>query len=159
MNIQIKKEMNYKIRIMTVDDYEAVYKLWHSIKSLCLRQIDDSRCGIIKFLKRNKTTCVVAVCDDKIVGSLLCGHDGREATFYHVCVKDNMRNRGIASNMVSFVVKKLNRLNISKVKLVAFKNNKLGNKFWRDIGFVQNKNINIYEKVLNVNNHIKIMCS
>ncbi len=28
-------------------------------------------------LKRNPTTSVVAVEDDKIVGAILCGHDGR----------------------------------------------------------------------------------
>ena len=142
------------IRTMNINDYEKVNKLWHSIKSLCIRKIDDSKDGVIKFLKRNKTTCVVAVYKKQIVGCILCGHDGREATFYHVCVKENMRNMGIATNMVDYIIEKLNKLDINKIKLVAFKNNKIGNKFWKDIGFIQNKNINFYEKVLNKKNLI-----
>ena len=142
---------------MVTTDYPEVYKLWYGIKNFAIRQIDDSKEGIVKFLNRNKTTCVVAVCDGMIVGSILCGHDGREAAFYHVCVKENMRNQGIATSMVDYIIKKLNKLDINKIKLVAFKNNKLGNKFWKDIGFIQNKNINIYEKILNKSNHIKII--
>lgn len=156
----VKSLKKYKIRTMTASDYDEVYKLWHSIKSFAIRQIDDSRDGIVKFLKRNKTTCVVAVCDGKIIGSILCGHDGREACFYHVCVREDMRNHGVATHMVNYIIDKLNKLSINKIRLVAFKNNKLGNKFWKDIGFAQNKNINIYEKVLNKSNHIKIIkCS
>ena len=155
--MRVKISKNYKIRKMTIADYTEVYKLWHEIKNFAIRQIDDSKDGIVKFLNRNKTTCVVAVCDGKIIGSILCGHDGREACFYHVCVREDMRNCGVATHMVNYIIDKLNKLNINKIKLVAFKENKLGNKFWKDIGFTQNKNINIYEKVLNKGNHIRIV--
>ena len=147
MKIILKEKLNYKVRLMSIDDYDEVYKLWQSIKNFAIRQIDDSKEGIIKFLKRNKSTCVVAIYEGKIVGSILCGHDGREACFYHVCVKENLRNKGIATNMVSYIIKKLNKLSI----------NKLGNTFWRDIGFVQNKKLNIYEKVLNESNLVKVI--
>ena len=155
--MNVKNLKYYKIRTMVSSDYDEVYELWYSIKSFAIRQIDDSRDGIVKFLKRNKTTCVVAVCDGKIIGSILCGHDGREACFYHVCVREDMRNHGVATHMVNYIIDKLNKLNINKIRLVAFKNNKLGNKFWKDIGFVQNKNINIYEKILNENNLIRVI--
>ena len=153
----MNKKENYKIRKMTATDYTEVYKLWHSIKNFAIRQIDDSKEGIIKFLNRNKTTCVVAVADKKIIGSILCGHDGREACFYHVCVREDMRNRGVATSMVNYIIDKLNKLSINKIRLVAFKENKIGNKFWKDIGFAQNKRMNIYEKVLNKNNLVRVI--
>lgn len=155
--MKIQNNKNYKVRKMTISDYAEVYKLWHSIKNFAIRQIDDSKEGIVKFLNRNKTTCVVAVCDKKIVGSILCGHDGREATFYHVCVQEDMRNRGVATHMVNYIIDKLNKLSINKIRLVAFKENKIGNKFWKDIGFSQNKKMNIYEKILNNSNLIKFV--
>ena len=65
------------IRVMTIDDYDEVYALWKKIKGFGIRSIDDSREGVDRFLKRNPTTSVVAVKDGKIVGSILCGHDGR----------------------------------------------------------------------------------
>ena len=66
------------IRNMTCEDYDQVNELWHGIKGFVLRSIDDSREGVERFIKRNPETCVVAVEDNHIVGSILCGHDGRK---------------------------------------------------------------------------------
>ena len=79
------------IRIMTIDDYDGVKALWMQIKGFGIRSIDDSREGIERFLKRNPSTSVVAIEDGKIVGSILCGHDGRRGCLSHVCV--NARDR------------------------------------------------------------------
>lgn len=65
------------IRVMTIEDYDGVYALWKKIRGFGIRSIDDSREGVGRFLKRNPTTSVVAEKDGKIVGSILCGHDGR----------------------------------------------------------------------------------
>ena len=78
--------MSINIRVMTPDDYDKVYKLWLSIKGFGIRSIDDSKEGVERFLKRNPTTSVVAEQNGRIVGSIMCGHDGRTGCFYHVCV-------------------------------------------------------------------------
>ena len=74
------------LRKMTIEDYENVSALWHKIKGFSIRSIDDSREGVERFLKRNPDTSVVAVEDGKVVGAILCGHDGRRGCLYHVCV-------------------------------------------------------------------------
>ncbi len=63
-------------RLMTIDDYEAAYDLWIKCGN-GLNDKDDSCEGIAKYLKRNPNTSFVAVLDEKIVGVILCGHDGR----------------------------------------------------------------------------------
>jgi len=65
------------VRTMQIEDYEGVHDLWMTIKGFGIRSIDDSKEGVERFLKRNPTTSVVAEMDGKIVGSILCGHDGR----------------------------------------------------------------------------------
>ena len=65
------------IRTMTMEDYNGVYELWTKIRGFGLRSVDDSREGVARFLRRNPTTSVVAVEDGRVVGSILCGHDGR----------------------------------------------------------------------------------
>ena len=62
---------------MKIEDYDQVYKLWKKIKGFGIRSIDDSREGVARFLQRNPTTSVVAEENGKIVGGILCGHDGR----------------------------------------------------------------------------------
>ena len=70
---------------MTIQDYDLVLKLWKSIEGFYIRTIDDFYEGMQKFLTKNPNTNVVAICDNKIVGSILCGYDGRCA-FSIMCV-------------------------------------------------------------------------
>jgi len=39
------------IRVMTTSDYEDVYKLWSKTSEMGMRNLDDSKNGIEKFLK------------------------------------------------------------------------------------------------------------
>ena len=83
------------VRTMQIEDYDGVYALWMSIQGFAIRSVDDSREGVTRFLKRNPTTSVVAEEDGRIVGAILCGHDGRRGCMYHVCVQKEYRMRGI----------------------------------------------------------------
>ena len=76
--------MSVIVREMTMEDYDKVYALWLSIQGFGIRSIDDSREGVERFLRRNPTTSVVAEQNGRIVGAILCGHDGRRGCFYHV---------------------------------------------------------------------------
>ncbi len=137
------------IRTMTIDDYEGVYALWMTIRGFGIRSIDDSREGVGRFLKRNPATSVVAEEDGKIVGSILCGHDGRRGCLYHVCVHEDYRRQGIGKAMVVRAMGKLREEQISKVSLIAFSVNDVGNAFWNTIGWTRRLDLNYYDFVLN----------
>ena len=79
------------VRNMTIADYEEVYALWMTIKGFAMRSVDDSKEGVARFLDRNPKTSVVAIEDNKVVGAILCGHDGRRGCMYHVCVHPDYR--------------------------------------------------------------------
>ena len=140
------------VRTMTIDDYEEVSLLWHKIKGFSIRSIDDSREGVARFLKRNPDSSVVTVEDSRVVGAILCGHDGRRGCMYHVCVDPEYRMRGIGKSMVVFAMNALKKENISKVSLIAFTKNDVGNKFWRCIGWTKREDLNYYDFVLNSEN-------
>lgn len=137
------------LRVMTIEDYDQVYALWKQIHGFGIRSVDDSREGIERFLKRNPTTSVVAVEDDKIVGAILCGHDGRRGCLYHVCVDENYRMRGIGKSMVVFAMEALKKEKINKVSLIAFTKNDIGNAFWNEIGWTKRQDLNYYDFTLN----------
>ncbi len=140
------------IRTMTIKDYEGVHDLWLSIHGFSIRSIDDSREGVQKFLSRNPATSIVAEEDGKIVGALLCGHDGRRATFYHVCVREEYRMHGIGREMVVMAMNALKKEKINKVALIAFTKNDIGNAFWKRIGWTQRTDLNYYDFTLNTEN-------
>lgn len=139
---------------MKAEDYEQVYALWMTVKGFAMRSIDDSKEGVGRFLKRNPHTSVVAEQDGKIVGAILCGHDGRRGCLYHVCVSSDYRRQGIGTQMVVFAMDALQREQISKVSLIAFTENDIGNAFWRKIGWTKREDLNYYDFVLNRENII-----
>ena len=144
------------VRIMTIEDYEGVYALWKKIKGFGIRSIDDSKEGVARFLKRNPTTSVVAEKDGRIVGSILCGHDGRRGCLYHVCVDEDYRRHGIGKRMVVFAMKALKEEKINKVSLIAFTENDIGNAFWNTIGWTERLDLNYYDFTLNEENKLHL---
>ncbi len=141
-----------KLRTMTIEDYDEVFALWTKIRGFGIRSIDDSKEGIEMFLKRNPSTSVVAEEDGKVVGSILCGHDGRRGCLYHVCVDEDHRRKGIGKAMVVRAMEALRAEKINKVTLIAFTDNDLGNAFWNTIGWTKREEYNYYDFVLNAEN-------
>ena len=124
-----------KIRNMAIHDYEEIYALWLSCHGMGLNSVDDSRDGIARFLNRNPDTCFVAEADEKIVGVILAGNDGRRGYIYHTAVLPQYRNCGIGRQLVETALQALRACDIHKVALVVFNSNESGNGFWEKLGF------------------------
>lgn len=160
---------------MSIDDYEAVANLWVHIEGFYIRSVDDSREGIERFLKRNPNLSVVAemggkkdrqegdlvlgslalqsnASRPKIVGSILCGHDGRYGSIYHACVHKDFRLQGIGKSMVAYALEGFKRECITSIALIAFSENLIGNAFWKTQGWDLRTNANRYELSLNTQN-------
>ncbi len=142
------------IRKMLISDYEDVYALWMSCAGMGLNNLDDSREGIDKFLKRNPDTCFVAVDNKKVVGVIMTGNDGRRGYVYHTSVHPDFRKQGIATKLVERAMNALEELGVNKVALVVFERNETGNAFWEKAGFTvredlvyRNKTIRAMERI------------
>ena len=145
---------NVVIRPMTIEDYDGVFALWNSITGFAIRSIDDSREGVEVFLKRNPGISVVADYNGRIVGAILCGHDGRRGCLYHVCVHSEFRRRGIGKDMVIHCMEELHKEHINKVSLIAFTKNDIGNAFWNSMAWTKREDLNYYDFTLNRENII-----
>ncbi len=152
ISVDLGVHMNYKIRTMEKTDYDEVYKLWTSIHGFAMRSIDDSKEGVERVLDRNPGLSVVAVADNKIVGAILVGHDGRRACFYHVCVHEDYRKHGIGRAMATEAMLKLKDEGITKIQLVAFTENQVGNSFWQAEQWIKRSDLNVYDFILNDEN-------
>ncbi|MBQ8312828.1 MAG: GNAT family N-acetyltransferase [Clostridia bacterium] len=137
-----------ELRVMTPQDYDGLYALWTSCKGMGLNDVDDSREGIERYLRRNPTTSFVAVEDGEIVGCIMAGHDGRRGYIYHTAVKPERRGHGIGTALVEAAMAALRDEQISKVALVAFARNEVGNAFWERMGFTQRDDLSYRNKSL-----------
>ena len=133
------------IRELTLADYEAILNLWRSTPGLGLSD-SDSRDNIQIFLTRNKGLSFVSEIDNEIVGTILCGHDGRRGFIYHLAIHHHYRRRGIGRKLVECCLAKLQEAAITKCHLFVLTDNIQGMDFWDRIGFHKREDIHIYSQ-------------
>ncbi len=129
------------IRKMVISDYDRIYDLWMSCSGMGLNNLDDSKDGIDRFIKRNPDTCFVAEEDSEIIGAIMVGNDGRRGYIYHTAVDPQHRKQGIASRLVDAAMQALKQCGINKCALVVFGRNENGNAFWEKIGFTAREDL------------------
>ena len=137
-----------RLRPMTVDDYDRVWALWISCKNMGFNDLDDSREGIARLLRRNPTTCLLAEIGGELAGVILAGHDGRRGFIYHMAVAEAYRHRGIGTRLVDACLEALKAEGIHKVALLVFKRNDAGNAFWEKMGFAVREDLNYRNRAL-----------
>lgn len=136
------------LKVMTIDVYEELFEMWQNTPNMGLRSLDDSKEGISCFLKRNPNTNFVAYEDDKLVGAILSGHDGRRGYIYHTVVLPEYRGCGIASALVEAAVEALQKEGITRVCLNVMETNEEGKKFWIDKGWEKKDFLGFYSKAI-----------
>ena len=143
--------MEYSIKQVTIEDYDAIYELWNSTEQSrrALNPVDDSREGIERYLKRNPNTCFAAVADGSIIGVILTGHDGRRAIVHHMCVHPDHRRKGITAKLVSVAEEALKKEGIQKIFGLVFKDNDPASAFWEEQGYSLRTYLNYRKKSLN----------
>lgn len=137
-----------KIEVMKIDDYPAVYRLWSQTPGMGLNSIDDTQSGIEKFLHRNPTSCFVARDRERLVGVILCGHDGRRGYIYHLAVSQSHRGSGLGRALVDQAIGALQAEGIVKIAFVVFEGNEEGNRFWEHLGFKRRRDLAYRDRVI-----------
>lgn len=138
------------IHVMQITDYDEVYRLWQECEGIGLYAVDDSRKGMERFLQRNPTSCFVMRKDQRIVGTILAGNDGRRGYIYHLAVVPAYRREHIGFELVNAALQELQRQKIHKVALVVYVNNAEGNAFWQRMGFDIRKELGYYSRDIRV---------
>jgi len=126
--------MNYTIRQMKIGDYPQAYALWEETEGLSLEE-SDSKEGIGVYLRRNRGFCFVACDDDQIIGTILCGHEGRRGMLRHLAVGRNYQNRGIARALIKQCLSALATAGIRKCNTFVLDANEEGRRFWEHMGW------------------------
>ena len=144
------------IRIMTIDDYPAVYALWDSLPGIGLHEGEDSCEGMAYYLRRNPESCFVAEettpvetvpqetlatpsteGNCRIIGAVLCGNDGRRGYINHLAVAKEHQGRGLGRALVEACLAAMRKEGIRRCCFVVYRSNDEGNAFWDAIGSVR----------------------
>jgi putative acetyltransferase len=124
--------MSTVIRNFGASDHEGTHALWSRTPGVGLSTADN-REQVIGFLQRNPGMSFVATTGGKVVGTVLCGHDGRRGLIHHLVVDAEHRRRGVASRLVNRALGALGPP-ASRSAMMVFGDNPQGLAFWSRIG-------------------------
>ena len=124
------------IRAMEEADINAAIAFWKASfrpESSAAHETFDI---MARYLKRNPGLSLVA-CDTQghLIGTLLCGHDGRRGSIFHVAVDSAFRRRGIANRMQQHALEALRAEGIRSAFLLVTTRNPGSQEFWLSVGW------------------------
>ena len=126
--------MTVTVRPMAIDHYHDVLDLWKRIAGVGVNDADTPE-GIAAFLSRNPGLSSIALDRNQIIGTVLCGHDGRRGYLHHLAVEQTHRGQGIGSDLVNRCLTALATLGINKCNIMVYADNDTGAAFWERRGF------------------------
>ena len=139
--------MDTEIRQMTIGDYESVVALWQSTEGIGLDFEDaDSRESVEAYLERNPGLSFVATDGGKVIGAVLCGHDGRRGYLHHLALDGAHRRRGIGKALVARCISGLGSAGIPKCNILVFSDNDQGQAFWEADGWSHHPGLQFLQK-------------
>ncbi|WP_231891290.1 GNAT family N-acetyltransferase [Paenibacillus swuensis] len=119
----------HQIKPMKIEDYEQSLNLWKRTEGMGLSEA-DSRESIQSYLARNPGMSFVSIAHEQVIGSILCGHDGRRGYIYHVAVDPEYRGLSIGKALVDSSLEQLRNAGIMKCHLMVVEANEIGKSFW-----------------------------
>jgi len=131
------------IREMTIEDYDDIMALFRVTPGIGIREA-DSRYATEAYLIRNPGLSFIAIADGKVIGCVMCGHDGRRGYLQHLVVMPAYRKQGIGEKLFMSCINALQEIGIYKTHIFVFKSNDPANKFWSDKGWNFRDDINMY---------------
>lgn len=123
-----------EIRAFESSDIPDALALWRSADGVVLRDADGAA-PLGDYLRRHAASSFVAIAGSRVIGTVLCGHDGRRGYLYHLAVDRAHRGRGIGRALATRALDALRRVGIEKCHLMVVAENAQARAFWSALGW------------------------
>lgn len=135
--------MPTELRPFTESHYPAARALWQRTPGVGLSAADEPD-AMARFLRRNPGMSHVAWDGDRLVGTILCGHDGRRGLIHHLVVAESHRRQGLGQQLLQLALAELKRAGIDKCHLLVFRDNATGMHFWRAVAATERTELALF---------------
>jgi putative acetyltransferase len=139
--------MEVSIEPMTIDHYHEAITLWKESEHVGMSGADE-RGHIESYLARNPAMSFVATDKGRIIGAVLCGHDGRRGYLHHLAVAQTHQKKGIGKKLTETCLQSLKNVGIQKCHLFVYQTNREGKAFWQKLGWSLRSDIQVVSKDL-----------
>ena len=131
-----------------LSDYQPVYDLWISIERGVHVGRSDTPSEIEKKISRDPDLFLVAECENKIIGSVIGGYDGRRGLIYHLAVHKSFRGQGIGSRLMNEVEARLRSKGCLKCYLLVTNDNPEAEDYYKNRGWYHMDTVRLFGKEL-----------
>jgi N-acetylglutamate synthase len=121
-------------RDFRIADYDAAVQLWTGVEGVEVAE-GDSKEDLVSYLSRNPGLSRVAEDGAKVVGAVLCGHDGRRGLIYHLAIEPAYQDRALGRRLVQECLEGLRSAGIKRALILVAADNSRGRSFWRGCGW------------------------
>lgn len=136
-----------KIREFDFDlDYGPAAELWKDMDIGVQFGRSDTPEEILKKVKRDPDLFLVAEEDQKLIGTVIGGYDGRRGMVYHLAVNQINRGQGVGSALLAEVEKRLVLKGCRKCYLLVTSDNEHAIHFYEKKEWVEMKSDLIFAK-------------
>ena len=129
-------------------DYRQVYDLWCSIEKGVHVGRSDAPSEIEKKISRDPDLFLVAESQNRIIGSVIGGYDGRRGLIYHLAVYASYRGQGIGSQLMDEVESRLRAKGCLKCYLLVIEDNQEAETYYQNRGWQHMRDIHLFGKEL-----------
>lgn len=126
-------------------DIGAALALWRATDGVGLSSADDPG-ELERFIAANEGLCWCAVRGERLVGTVLCGSDGRRAYLYHVAVEGGAQRTGVGRRLVAHALDTARAAGIAKCHAMVFASNEGGRAFWECLGWDLREDLVVYSR-------------
>ena len=129
-------------------DYQQLLNLWSSMEKGVRVGRSDTPSEIEKKLTRDPDLFLVAECEDRIIGSVIGGFDGRRGMIYHLAVDPSVRSQGVGSRLMEDIESRLRAKGCLKSYLLVAEDNYEVDDFYKKHGWKHMDTVHLFGKEL-----------
>ncbi|HUZ18513.1 MAG TPA: GNAT family N-acetyltransferase [Spirochaetia bacterium] len=132
-----------KLSRLSGGDFDEVFAFWRDNNGVGTSHI-ESREHLDTFLQRNPGLSFKITDRDAIVGTIICGHDGRRGYVHHLAVKNGYSKIEIGRALIDRTLRGLHDIGIRKCHIFIAADNKGSIDFWRSINWDETGDLKIF---------------
>ena len=138
--------MEVAIRAAALGDTAEVLSVWQSAD--VAPSTTDDPLGIERLIERDPGALLVAIVDERIVGTLIAAFDGWRGSMYRLAVVPLLRRHGVGGALVAAGERRLLDLGARRLSALVIKDNLEAASLWKMCGYTKDPRMSRWIKTV-----------